>query len=181
VHGQTATIGFWQGPNGQALIQSFGTTAGGLTLADWLATTLLQLYGRGGMHDLTGKSNADVAALFQTLFGVQGQKVEAQILATALAVFTTTNALNTGATSRALAVKHGFLLSDAGTGAALWNVGSNNTAFGVAANTSLSVLALLQRTNDRVANGKLFGGNATLINQANTVFSAVNQAGDIPS
>jgi choice-of-anchor A domain-containing protein len=177
--GQTATIGFWQGPNGQALINSFGTTAGGQTLAGWLATTLPRLYGSGGMHDLSGRSNADVGALFRTLFAVKGQKTEAQVLATALAVFTTTNALDAGMTSRALAVKYGFQLSDAGTGAALWNVGSNNTAFAVPANTSVGVLQLLLQVNNGVAKGQLFGGNATLINQANVVFSGINQAGDI--
>ncbi len=178
-HGQTATIGFWQGPNGQSLIKSFGTTASGQTLAGWLAATFPNLYGQGGMHDLTGRTDADVAALFVTLFGVKGQKTEAQILATALAVFTTTNALDTGSASRALAAKYGFVLSDAGTGAALWNVGSNNTAFGVAANASVSVLSLLLTTSSRVAKGQLFGGDATLTNQANSVFSGINQSGDI--
>lgn len=177
--GQTATIGFWQGPNGQALINSFGKTANGLTLAGWLAATLPNLYGRGGMHDLTGRSDADVAALFRTLFAVHGAKVEAQILAAALAVFTTTNALDAGATSRALAAKDGFVLSDAGTGAALWNVGANNAAFGAAPNASLSVMDLLRRTDARVAGGRLFGGNAAWIDQANTVFDGINQAGDI--
>ncbi len=177
--GQTATIGFWQGPNGQALINSFGTTAGGQTLAGWLAMTFPQLYGRGGMHDLTGRSNAAVAALFRTLFAVHGQKVEAQVLATALAVFTTSTALNTGGAAQALATRLGFALSDAGTGAALWNVGGNGTAFGAAPGTSPTVLDLLQRTSARVAHGKLFGGSTALINQANTVFSAINQAGDI--
>lgn len=178
-HGQTATIGFWQGPNGQALLKSCGTTAGGLTLAGWLATTFPLLYGRGGMHDLTGRSNAAVAALFRTLFAVHGPKVEAQILATALAVFTTTNSLNADAAGQALAARYGFVSSDVGTGAALWDVGGSNAAFGVAPNASLAVLDLLQQTNNRVAHGQLFGGKAAPTNQANTVFSGINQAGDI--
>jgi choice-of-anchor A domain-containing protein len=178
-HGQTATIGFWQGPNGQALIKSFGTTAGGLTLSGWLATSFPLLYGRGGMHDLTGRSNAAVAALFKTLFAVHGPKVEAQILATALAVFATTNSLNAGPAGRALAAHDGFVLGDDGTGAALWDVGRSNAAFGVGPDTSLAILDLLQRTNGRVAHGRLFGGSAALTDQANTVFSAINQAGDI--
>src|SRR5262249_52585356 len=179
-HGQTATIGFWQGPNGQALLNSFGTTAGGLTLANWLATTLPHLYGKGGLHDLTGRTDADVAALFRSLFAVQGQKVEAPLLAAALAVFTTTNTLTTGTASRALAAKYGFVLTDAGAGAGLYKVGSNGAAFGVASGTSLSVLDLLKRADARVTAGQLFGGSKALTDQANAVFSGVNQAGDIP-
>jgi choice-of-anchor A domain-containing protein len=177
--GMTATIGFWQGPNGQALINACGPTADGRTLANWLATTFPQLYGRGGMHELTGRSNAAVATLFRTLFAVHGQKVEAQILATALAMFTTSKALNAGAAGEALAAHFGFVLSDAGTGAALWNVGGNGAAFGVAPNTTVAVRDLLQRTCARVAHGRLCGGSTTLTNQTNTVFSAINQAGDI--
>src|SRR5262245_47173330 len=131
------------------------------------------------MHDLTGRSNADVAALFTSLFAVKGQKVEAQILATALAVFTTTNSLNAGTASRALAVKHGFVLNNAGTGAALYNVGGSRAAFGVTAGTSVTVLELLKRTDSRVAGGRLFGGDQALTNQANVVVSGVNESGDI--
>ena len=54
---------------------------------------------------------------FLSLFGVIGQKSYAQVLATAFAVFTTTNSLNTGTTSRSLATKYGFTLSNTGTGA----------------------------------------------------------------
>src|SRR5207302_1589971 len=43
-HGLTATIGFWHNKNGQLLINSFGTTSGGQTLANWLATSMPNLF-----------------------------------------------------------------------------------------------------------------------------------------
>ena len=44
--GRFGTIGFWHNANGQSLIKSFGTTSSGLTLANWLATTFPNLFGR---------------------------------------------------------------------------------------------------------------------------------------
>ena len=45
-HGLTATIGFWHNKNGQALLNSFGTTSSGLTLANLLATNMPNLFGK---------------------------------------------------------------------------------------------------------------------------------------
>src|SRR5205823_13942800 len=133
----TGTIGFWKNKNGQALINSFGTTSNGLTLANWLATSFPNLFGSKAPAfnvastigtNLTNRSNSDVAAYFVSLFNVGGQKSYAQVLATAFAVFTTTNSLNTGnvtysgTTSRALATKYGFTLSNTGAGAATYTV-----------------------------------------------------------
>jgi hypothetical protein len=48
-------IGFWQNSPGQALIESFGLAASGLTLGQWLATIFPNLYGGGnGASDLRG-------------------------------------------------------------------------------------------------------------------------------
>jgi hypothetical protein len=66
-----------------------------------------------------------------------------------------------------------------GVGTATVNVGSNGDAFGVADNTAMSVLDLLLATDAQAVNGVLYNGNPTKRNQANNVFSAVNQAGDI--
>ena len=89
---------------GQGLIKSFGNAADGRSLANWLAGEFPSLFGKsaGAGNDLTGKSDADVASYFQSLFNVQGQKVRAQILGAALAVFTTSPSLNTAAASRSL-------------------------------------------------------------------------------
>jgi len=181
LHGMTATIGFWQSPNGQALIKSFGKTSSGLTLANWLANSFPNLYGGTSKNPnyLVDKTNAQVASLFVKLFNGASPKADAQVMATALAVFTTTKSLNTGATSRAMAAQYGFTLSDAGTGTAVWNVGSNGGAFGLSNNSTTSILDLLKRVNARAVKGKLYNGDNTLITKANVVFSQINEAGDI--
>jgi hypothetical protein len=60
-----------------------------------------------------------------------------------------------------------------------WNVGSSGAAFGVANNSTLTVLQLLNAANDRAVNGVLYGGNKALRDAANSVFSGINEAGDI--
>ena len=161
LHGSTATIGFWANPNGQAIINSFGKTSSGLTLANWLATTFPNLYGGTSKNPnyLADKTNAEVAALFIKLFNGATPKADAQVLATALSVFTTTNSLNTGSSSRALATQYGFTLSNAGAGAALWNVSNNGAAFSLPNNSTTSLLDLLKRVNAKAVKGKLYDGN----------------------
>ena len=84
--GQTAGIGFWNNKNGQALIQ--GLTRG-IATARRLAGGHPPQYvrHRRRKQNLTGKSNADVAALFQQDFLLKGVKLDAQVLATALSVY----------------------------------------------------------------------------------------------
>src|SRR5205823_885328 len=173
----TGTIGFWKNKNGQALINSFGTTSNGLTLANWLATSFPNLFGSKAPAfnvastigtNLTGRSDSDVAAYFVSLFNVGGQKSYAQVLATTFAVFTTTNSLDTGATSRGLAAKYGFTLSNTGTGAATYTVPQADwAAFGItsSAGATQSIASLLLQANKYAAAGKLNGGNQTLINE----------------
>jgi hypothetical protein len=181
--GQTATIGFWHNSNGQTLIKSLngGGTAGTATaLAHWLATNFANLYGASsgsdfGYGNLDGKTNAQIAAYFLTLFSQSGQKTEAQVLAVALAAYATNSTLAGGT----YAAGYGFTVNATGTGAATWNVGSNGAAFCVADNSTLTVLQLLQAVNNQAVNGVLYNGNTAKRNQANTVFSAINQTGDI--
>ena len=72
-----------------------------------------------------------------------------------------------------------FVVQGDGVGTASVNVGSNGAAFGVADNTAMTVMDLLLATDAQAVNGVLYGGNASRRNQANNVFSAVNQAGGI--
>jgi hypothetical protein len=128
-----------------------------------------------GGNNLAGKSNAYIAALFQSDFVVQGVKLGALVLATALAVYATNATLdNTG-----VAANYGFVVSGDGVGAATWNVGSNGDAFGVANNTTMTVMGLLLATNHQAINGLLYNGNTTKRNEANAVYSALNEAGSI--
>jgi hypothetical protein len=174
--GQTAGIGFWNNKNGQALILALNGGGGSHQLGDWLAATLPHMFGaNSGGNSLAGKSNASVAALFQSDFVVKGVKLDAQVLATALAVYATNATLD----NTAVAANYGFVVSGNGVGARTWNVGSAGDAFGVANNTTMTVMDLLLATDSQAINGLLYNGNATKRNEANAVYSALNQAGSI--
>jgi hypothetical protein len=178
-HGQTAGIGFWNNKNGQALIKALPvvTNADGsvTSVANWLAATLPNTFGSGAVNDLASKSNAYVAALFQSDFVLKGVKLDAQLLATALSVYATNATLD----PTQVAASYGFTVSGDGAGTATANVGSNGDAFGVANNTTMTLLDLLLAADAQAVNGVLYGGNATRRNEANAVFSAVNQGGGI--
>src|SRR5262249_54534952 len=117
--GQTAGIGLWNNKNGQALIKALpvATNADGSvnSVANWLAATLPNTFGaHAGSNNLTGKSNAAVAALFQQDFLLKGVKLDAQLLATALSVYATNATLD----STAVAAQYGFTVSRDGAGTA---------------------------------------------------------------
>ncbi|MFL5327593.1 MAG: beta strand repeat-containing protein [Gemmataceae bacterium] len=174
-HGQTATIGFWHNNNGQALINSFNGGPTATSLSSWLSSAFPRLYGTlAGTNNLTGKTNAQVAAYYLTLFNAQGQKLEAQVMATALAVYATTQSLGGSA-----AAAYGFQVTVAGVGSSTFNVGANWAAFGAPINSTRTVLQLLQATNAAAVGGVLYNGNSSLRNQANSVFTGINEAGDI--
>jgi hypothetical protein len=128
-----------------------------------------------GGNDLALQSNAYIAALFQSDFVVKGVKLDAQVLATALAVYATSATLD----PTQVAASYGFVVSGDGLGAATWNVGSDGDAFGVANNTSMTVMGLLLATDGQAINGLLYNGNAARRNEANAVYSALNQAGSV--
>jgi hypothetical protein len=191
--GQTATIGFWQNKNGQKLIKSLNGGASATQLGDWLAATFPNMYGAdAGANDLTGKTNAEVGDFYRSLFkrnkksaaGGGPPKMDAQVMATALAVYSTNSTLagNTAAT-------FGFTVTSGGVGVTTVNIGDDGEAFGVADNSDVQILDLLLAINDRSYNGLLFDLNqdgdaedsleTSFRTIANDVFSAINEAGDI--
>jgi VCBS repeat-containing protein len=173
--GQSASIAFWNGSNGQTLLQSFGGSSNSTALATWLATTFPNLFGaKAGSQDLTGKTNVEVAALFQTLFSSSSTKLEAEVLATALNVYATT--LSLGGTT---AQSFGFVVTDLGLGAAMYNVGANGTALGLFSNTSYDVFRLLKQINFKAKNGVIWSGNPSLRSQALNVFDGINTLGGL--
>jgi hypothetical protein len=175
-HGQTAGIGFWNNKNGQALIKALNGSAASTQLGNWLAATFPHIFGTlAGSDNLTGKSNTAVAGFFQTEFVLKDQKLDAQVLSTALAVYVTDGTLdNTG-----VGMQYGFLVGGNGVGTATFNVGSNGSAFGVADNTAMTVMDILLAADAQSVNGVLYGGNTTKRTKANSVFSGINQAGGI--
>jgi hypothetical protein len=172
--GQTAGIGFWNNKNGQALILALNG-GGSHELGDWLAATFVNLYGAGSANDLAGKDNAYVAALFQQDFLEQGPKLDARVLAAALSVYATNATLD----STQVAAQYGFTVSGYGVGTAAVSVGSDGDSFGVANNTTMTVMDLLLATDDQAVDGLLCNGNATRRNAVNAVYSALNQAGSV--
>jgi hypothetical protein len=191
-HGQTAAIGFWQNKNGQHLIQSLNGGPSSTQLGDWLARTLPNLYGpNAGAHDLVGKTNSQVAALFVFLFkqtaATDGPpRLDAQVLASAFAVYVTNETL-AGQTAAA----YGFRVTAAGVGTSTFDVGSaNGAAFGLSPtdSTVMTVLDLLLATDTMSRDGVLYdvdGSGAIssferrLREMANSVFAAINVRGDI--
>jgi len=181
--GQTATIGYWQNRNGQSLIMALNGGSSATQLGHWLASTFPNMYGA-----LDGMTNAQIAAYYKALFArtinTNGPpKVDAQVLATALAVYVTDQTL-AGTT----AVAYGFQVSATGVGTRTFNVGNNGAPFGVANNSSLSVMDLLLAVDARSHNGLLYDQNgdghissdeASFRTMANNVFTGINEAGDI--
>jgi sugar lactone lactonase YvrE len=173
--GQAGGIGFWQNNNGQALINSFNGSPTATALSAWLAAAFPNLYGAGaGGNNLSGKSNAQVAAFYLTQFDLQGPKVEAQVLAAALNVYATTASLGGSA-----GTAYGFTVSATGLGAQSFNVGSDGAAVGVANNSTLNVYELLLAVNKEAVNGVPYNGDATLRAQCADLFDSLNQAGSI--
>jgi hypothetical protein len=165
--GDAATIGFWHNKNGQALINEVNGGPTSTALATWLSSSFPYLFGPKSAHDLTGKTNKDVAVLDSAYFLVSGSKTYAQMLGVALATYMTdTNLAGTSA------VSFGFNTSAAGTGAKLYNVGASGPPVGLL-NQSYTVFQLLQQANLTVQNGTFNGG------AYNTIFDGINQTGDI--
>ena len=79
-------------------------------------------------------------------------------------------------------------MTSTGVGTRTFNVGSRGAAFGVANNSSVSVMDLLLAVNARSHNGLLYdmNGDGQISNSevslrtiANDLFSAINEAGGI--
>jgi len=180
-HGETATIGFWQNKNGQALLKGLNGGATATKLGNWLAANFANLWGKNaGQNNLAGKTNAQVAAFFVTKFNVKGVKLDAQMLGAAFACYVTNASL-----AGNVAAHYGFKVTALGTGAATINVGLGGAAFGVKNNTTITVMDALKAADRLSAGGKgttqfdAFNGNAALRSLANVVFGYINEHGDI--
>lgn len=169
VSGDTATIGYWNGPNGQALILSLNGSSSSTKLGNWLASSYPYLWGAyAGSKNLAGKSNAQVAAFFKNTFAYCGSpKTEAQMLAAALAVYVTDSDL-----AGTVAQSSGFNVSTTGTGSKCYNIGCYGSYIGLTNNKAYSVSALLAQANLRRKNG-CFNTSAF-----NSIFDGINRKGD---
>jgi hypothetical protein len=170
--GQSASIYFWAGMRGQALINSFNGGSSATGLANWLALTFPDMYGvSASTHNLFGKSNTQVAAFYLTLYP---SMADADVLATALNVYASTQSL--GGTA---AQAYGFTVTAYGLGADAVSVGGCGAAFGVPNLTTLNVYELLLAVNQRAVGGVLYNGDMYLRTQAQLIFDALNVAGGV--
>jgi hypothetical protein len=182
--GQTATIGFWNNCHGQALIKSLNGGCNSTQLGNWLATMFPNMYGaNAGSHNLAGKTNAQIASVFTQLFNVCGMKIDAQALAVSLAIYVTNSNL-----AGNVAAQYGFYVTSAGTGAATFSIGCAGQAFNLANNSVLSILTIMQDTNNQTkkgilwdlnGNGSINSAEGVLRSLANDLFTDINETGDI--
>jgi hypothetical protein len=159
--------------NGQALIKALNGGTGH-QLGDWLAATFPHMFGAlSGGNSLAAQNNSYVASFFQSRFVVKDQKLDAQVLATALAVYVTDSTLD----STGVGTQYGFTVSGNGVATATYNVGTNGAAFEVADNSTMTVMDILLAVDSQAVNGVLYNGDVAKRTKANNVFSAINQAG----
>lgn len=177
---QTQSTAWWNGSNGQALIKALNGGQNSKNLGNWLATNFKNLFGSdaGGSNDLTGKTNAQVATYYQSLYSSNAKKIDVGVLALALAVYVTKSNLagNTG-------TSYGFAVSTDGLGSATVNVGASGAAFGMNNNTVVTIAELLSRTNARARKGLIWdtdnkGSSSAAENilrdQAGRLFNSIN-------
>ena len=184
--GDTASIGFWQNKNGQALIKQ-----GGSALVAWLNTNFANIFGNTFSNGSGGDNAIEVANFYKNEFFKQKlkgtPKVDAQFMATALATFFTSSNLSGGT----VAACYGFHVTQTGAGTKVVNVHCSGAAFGVTNNTNMTIMSLLLATNDRTgaransySNVYDMNGDGVLDNTekalrvlANTIYSDINEAG----
>jgi parallel beta-helix repeat protein len=182
--GQAATIAFWQSSSGQSLIKRLNAGPTDTNLGIWLAASFPNLYGPdAGSASFLGKTNAQIAAYYATLYKTTSQKLDAHVLSLALATYVT-DANLAGTVGR----NYGFIVSDTGLSGATFNVGGNGAAFGLANQTVAAVSTLLNIANDRSSNGILFDVNHDGVldateqswrSLATALFNAIDNAGGI--
>jgi hypothetical protein len=132
--------------------------------------------------NMAGKSNAQVAAIYQQVFAYKGEKTEAQFFATALSMYATSNLLAGGNYS----ASYGFSLTQDGAGVATFNVGSNGAVVGVSNNSVMIVMDIMRALDAQASApitatgiGSLFLNNQTMRSKATSLLGAINDNGGI--
>jgi hypothetical protein len=170
---QNATINFWASTHGQALIASFNGGSNSTALANWLATSFPNLYGaNAGANNLTGKTNAQVAALFLTFYAEARPKPDAQALTLALNIYATTSSLG-GSTGAA----YGFSVISTGLGASFVSLGGNGAAFDAPNNVAVTAYYLVFAANNHAVHGVLYSGNSALLQEFLNAVVDLNDTG----
>ena len=173
-----ATIGFWHNKNGQAVIDSFNGGSSETDLGNWLASNFPHLFGASNPYthtSLAGLTNAQVAYVYEHLWNPSGvtKNTYVQAFAVALGMYADDGTLGYDSTAHT----YGFTEVSGGGENATYNVGSNGAAFGVANDTTLTVLQLLQIADSNFdSSSGTFSGDTS---EFNNVLNGINSSGDI--
>jgi hypothetical protein len=178
--GDTATVSFWKGTNGQKLIKKLnggGTYGTATVLGNWLASNFSEMYGSGcGSNNLAGKTNAQIATYFNSLANNAAKQLEAQVLGTIFAVYVT----DVDWAGGTYAAYYNFNVNSTGVKDNYYNIGNNGAAFGVVNDSALTVWDIIQRTHARANNGVLWSGyDSATKTMARTVYTGINGEGGI--
>ena len=176
---QTGSIAFWNSASGQALIKALNGGPNAKNLSSYLASNFPNIYGTSAAsHNLTGKTNAQVATFYQHLYSESGPKLDAEVMALALSTYVTKASL-----AGNVAASYGIAVSTSGLATATFSVGTNGAAFGVDDNAVLTVLDLLTLANtdahkgllwDLDGDGSLSAAETMLRLQADELFDTIN-------
>jgi protocatechuate 3,4-dioxygenase beta subunit len=167
--GDFGAASFWSTSTGQTLIKALNGSASATNLAQWLVTTMPNLYGSGtGNHALVTSggayyTNTQVA---QSIASGYFTGNDLTTLSVALSAYVTSVDL-AGSQAATKAAQDGFHTSADGSGFDSYSVGTNGAAFGVTNGTSLSVIQLLVYLNGLTTPGLSVSGGA------NAVFAAL--------
>ncbi len=170
--GHFGAVSLWSNSTGQALIKAFNGSASATQLAQWLATSFPNLYGAsaGSGHSTVNSNgtyftNAQVAAAYANFTGDAQQ-----VLSAALSLYATSSLLE-GASAAAVAKADHLSVTADGSANDNYTVGANGAAFGVANNTTMTIMQLLEDLNASTVAG------AAVNSGAGTVFGLVLAAG----
>ena len=159
---QTASVGFWNGCSGQALIRSLNGGSTATALGNWLATQF-----PNSLSCLAGKTNAQVASFYQSSYWQCRYSTLTEGLATALASYSTSSSLAGGN----YAACYGLKVTAAGAGATTFDVGSALSCYG-GPTGKVTLLQLLQFADNSANNC-----NAWLQYRLACIFDAINDCG----
>jgi protocatechuate 3,4-dioxygenase beta subunit len=175
--GDTATVNFWKGTVGQALIKKMNGSVNSTALGNWLASNFPNVYGSGtGSNNMAGKKNWEVADYMKALAADSTKQLQANVLATVFAVYVT----DTDWAGGSYAASYGFNVSTTGVKNDYFNIGTSGAAFGVQDDSILTVWQILQATNARASGGVLWSGYSSAIKtKALWVFVGINGEGGI--
>ncbi|MGA2253387.1 MAG: NF038129 family PEP-CTERM protein [Thermoguttaceae bacterium] len=179
---QKQTTAWWNGATGQALIKALNGGSKATSLGTRLAANYGNLFGAaaGTGNNLSGETNAQVAAYYQALYANVSKIPEAEALALALDVYVTNSGL---AGTTAASPTYGFAVSATGLATATANVGGSGAAFGINDNAVMTIGELLSRANANARKGLLWDANGDgvcspaetiLRNQLYSLFDTIN-------